>query len=419
MPISKRFLTWMSGGAAAGMLLAALPVTPAAAAQVVPRELFGQHVARISSGAPAGLQAGSVRLWDANVGWRDLEPTGDDQYNWAPLDAALANAAAIGAREVLYTAGVTPAWAAATPSSRGLYGPGTSSHPKSDALYVDFVTDLLAHAKSIGRPITAVQIWNEANLPDFYAGTPTQMANLTRAAAPAIRAAGARVVAASTTVRSSGPTKTWGKNYGKAMRAVGWPVDVVAGHFYPPAKEGPATRVKYIKVLKKYYKKYGAGKKPIWDTEMNYGDTRGYMKVKRVYTGPVAATYVARTFIDSMRYGINRVFWYGWDIHVLGTDMTTRPGGVDLTAGGRAFLEVQGWMAGNTWYGCKVKGKVTTCRLSTPSGQRQSIVYASKNVSYKIPAGATAVKNLAGGSTAVSGGQRMTLTAQPMLLVGV
>ena len=47
------------------------------------------------------------------------------------------------------------------------------------------------------------------------------------------------------------------------------------------------------------------------------------MKVKRQYTGATAATYVARTYIDSMRYGVYRVFWYGWDINVLGTDMTS------------------------------------------------------------------------------------------------
>lgn len=413
----NRRMRWAGGAAAAGMILAALPAAPAAAAQVVPVTLFGQHVSRITAGVPAGLSAGSLRLWDSGTGWRDLEPA-DNSYNWGPLDAALRNAKAMGVGDILYTVGNTPVWAASSTSSKGaLYGPGSNSHPKDNQLYIDFVRELLAHAKSIGVPITAVQIWNEANLPDFYDGTPAKMAQLTKDAAPTIRAGGAIVVAASTTVRSKGPTKDWGKYYGKAMRAVGWPVDAVAGHFYPPAKEGPNTRVKYIKVLKKYYKKWGAGSKQMWDTEMNYGDTRSYMKVKRQYTGVTAATYVARTYIDSMRYGLARVYWYGWDIHILGTDLTTRPGGVEKTAGGEAFLQVQQWMVGNTWQGCKVKGKVTTCSLVTPSGKRQAIVYASKNVAYTLPAGTTAIKNLAGGSTGATGGQKVTLTAQPILLV--
>ena len=170
-------------------------------------------------------------------------------------------------------------------------------------------------------------MWNEANLKDFYLGTPAQMAQLTKDARAALNSvgSGAALVAASTTVRAKGPVGKFGKAYGAAMRKAGaWgAVNAVSAHFYPPAKEGPATRVSYIKTVKKYYKRYGAGRKPLWDTEMNYGDTRKYMKVKRQYTGATAATYVARTYIDSMRYGVYRVFWYGWDINVLGTDMTS------------------------------------------------------------------------------------------------
>ncbi|MGV1003223.1 MAG: hypothetical protein ACOYEV_00340 [Candidatus Nanopelagicales bacterium] len=413
----KMTLAALSGAAGLGLVVSGLPANPAMAAQTVPPALFGQHVSRIVSETPAGLHAGAIRLWDSGVAWRDLEPS-DNGYNWSKLDSALAHAKAIGVSEILYTMGGTPGWAATNPnSSGGLYGPGTNSTPKSSEIYVDFIRDLLAHSRSVGVPITAVQIWNEANLPDFYNGTPAQMAALTKAAAPTIRAGGATVVAASTTVRAGGPTKTWGKNYGKAMRAVGWPVDAVAGHFYPPATKGPATRVGYIKALKKYYKKWGAGSKPIWDTEMNYGDSRSYMQTKKQYEGATAATYVARTYIDSMRYNIKRVFWYGWDIAVLGTDMTTRPGMTEITAGGQAFLQVQKWMAGNTWYGCSVKGKVTKCSLSA-NGQRQAIVFASKTTSYKLPAGTSSIKNLSGGTSAGSAGQKITLTTQPILLVG-
>ena len=133
---------------------------------------------------------------------------------------------------------------------------------------------------------------------------------------------GAKLVAASTTVRAKGPVGRFGRAYGVAMRRVGWPVDAVSAHFYPPATAGPGTRVSYIKVMKRYYARYGAGRKPLWDTELNYGDRRARMPVKRVITGAAAATYVARTYIDSMRYGVARVFWFGWDFHILGTDMT-------------------------------------------------------------------------------------------------
>ena len=182
---------------------------------------------------------------------------------------------------------------------------------------------------------------------------------------------------------------------------------------------GPATRVSYIKTVKKYYKRYGAGRKPLWDTEMNFGDTRAYMKVKRQYTGTTAATYVARTFIDSMRYGVYRVFWYGWDINVLGTDMTSRA----LTAArprgaGPSSRPRTGW-SGKTWLGCKVKSKVTTCTLRAPNGTR-----ADDPLRLEVEV----VQGSGGGHPDPAprrlhhgGGSRcpdQTLTTQPVLFVG-
>lgn len=390
---------------------------PAQAAPTVPEALFGHHIRSISAGTPASLpKLGAVRLWDSGVSWREVE-VADNKYRWAKLDAAVRNARALGATEIMYTLGSTPRWAASDRNSKlALYGPGTNTHPRSDSLYTDYLKVL---AKRYRGQITSYQVWNEANLHEFYLGTPTQMARLTKKARAALRSVdpGAKLVAASTTVRAKGPVGKFGKAYGKAMRAVGWPVDVISGHFYPPAKDGPNTRVAYIKTIKRYYRKYGAGNKPLWDTEVNFGDTRPYMKVKVHNTGAKAATYVARTYIDSMRYGVSRVFWYGWDLHLMGTDMTSRTSN-EISAGGKAFLSTQSWMAGRKWLGCKVKSKVTTCRLRTSSGQNLSIRYASKTRAYRLPAGTTGIRRLDGSQSAASPGQTITLTSQPILVVG-
>jgi hypothetical protein len=410
----RRLLKVIIPATAAGLLATALPAGAASAAPTVPGPLFGQHVAGIASGAPSGLKMGAVRIWDSGVSWRDLEPE-QGKINLAPLKEAVANARDAGATEIMYTLGNTPLWAASVKSSsRALYGAGSNSHPANNSYYTDF---LKAVAKGVPG-ITAFQVWNEANLKDFYLGTPAQMAQLTKDARAALNSvgSGAALVAASTTVRAKGPVGKFGKAYGAAMRRAGaWgAVNAVSAHFYPPAKEGPATRVSYIKTVKKYYKRYGAGRKPLWDTEMNYGDMRKYMKVKRQYTGATAATYVARTYIDSMRYGVYRVFWYGWDINVLGTDMTR---GGSQTSGGKAFLEIQDWMVGKTWLGCKVKSSITTCTLRAPNGQKQTIRYASRAKSFTVPAGATEVRKLDGSTGPVSG-SKITLTTQPLLIKG-
>jgi hypothetical protein len=401
----------------AGLVAALVPVGAAHAARAIPDPLFGQHVAAIATQAPAGLagSVGAIRLWDAGVAWRDVE-IADDVYDWNALDAAVDNAHRLGATEVLYTLGSTPRWAAANPNSRyGLYGPGSNSHPRSDRLYLDY---LRAVAERYGPRITAYQVWNEANLRDFYLGTPDQMARLTKRARAVLRSVNPRatLVAASTTVRSKGPVGKWGRKYGAAMRRVGWPVDAVSAHFYPPATKGPGTRVAYIKRIKKYYKRYGAKRKPLWDTEMNYGDTRAYMRTKRTYTGAKAATYVARTYLDSMRYGVSRVFWYGWDIHVLGTDLTARDGSGTVTAGGLAFRTTQAWMAGGRWYGCRTRSRVTTCTIRQRDGSKVRIRYASRTKTYRVPRGTSAIEFLDGSVKQVSSGQRIRLSAQPVLM---
>ena len=411
----RRF-TMFVASLVAGVLIAT--VMPAMASAVtVPKPLFGQHVAQIRKVAPKTLtRLGAVRLWDSGVAWRQIE-IADNRYQWGALDRAVFNARKAGATEVLYVLGSTPVWAASNPRSKGaLYGRGSNTHPRTNKLYTDYLTALV---KRYGNRITSYQVWNEANLHEFYLGTPTQLARLTKEAKATLTRlkSRARLVAASTTVRAKGPVGKFGKAYGPAMRKVGWPVDVVSAHFYPPSTEGPATRVAYIKVIRKYYKKYGAGSKPLWDTEMSYGDTRKFMKTKKKsYTGATAATYVARTYIDSMRYGVSRVFWYGWDIHMLGTDMTTRDRRGAVTAGGRAYLATYDWMVGKSWLGCSTKSKVTTCTLRASNGKLSRIMWTSKkSATIKVPAGSVRQGYLNRAVRPVKPGQKVAITSQPVL----
>jgi len=401
----------------AGLLSGLVPASQAGAAQTVPRPMFGQHVNSLAGAAPSTLpRVGAIRLWDTGVSWRYVEYA-DNRYDWSKLDRAIDNARALGASEILYVLGNPPRWAASNPRSRGaLYGPGTNTHPRSNALYLDFVRALVDR---YGTRITAYQVWNEANLRDFYTGSPAQLATLTKQTRDLLRRINprAKLVAASTTVRAAGPYGPFAARYAQAMRAVRWPVDAVSAHLYPPALSGPDTRVAYIRAVKRFYARYGAGRKPLWDTEMNYGDTRSFARVKRQYRGPTAAAFVARTYIDSMRYGVQRVFWYGWVSHALGVDMTTRDGRYRLSTGGRAFLEIQDWMAGASWRGCTQRGALTTCTL-VRNGRIQSIRYATGSRTVVVPRRATRLERLDGTTTRVRPGQRIRLTSQPVLLVG-
>jgi len=211
---------------------------------------------------------------------------------------------------------------------------------------------------------------------------------------------------------------TFWKDFAKALKKAGWPVDAANVHPYSKKPDYLAKRAKIIAKTKAFYKKYGF-KGPIWDTEVNYGDRRGLGKGWKqvVYTGDKAAGMLARTYIDSMRTGVQRVFWYGWDSHILGLDTIDKKT-KQMTAAGVAFHIVEEWMVGNTWYGCKVRSKVRYCEMTTPAKAHTTIVYAtSKTRSFRAPAGVTAYQDLSGKITRISPRAKIKVSGVPILLI--
>jgi hypothetical protein len=367
------------------------------------------QVRSIGSAPPTNLRAGAVRLWDAKVSWRRVQPT-PTTFTWDVLDAAVANAKAIGATEITYTVGVVPMWAASN-LRPAIYGPGTAAHPTDDADYLRFVTAVAARYR--GR-ISSYELWNEPNLKDFYNGTPQQLAELVERAAAAIRAVdpAATIVAPSAVVGPAGPAdRGFFRQFARELERRGWPVDAVSVHLYVPADRGPDTRARYLRASQRWFADRGwTG--PMWDTETSYGDRREGAPIRRVYTGTTAATYVARTYIDSMRHGVPRVFWYGWEVDTFGIDLT-----VDgrRTPAGDAFLTISGWMAGARWHGCRTTGLVTTCAM-TRDGRRSQILYASRRSEVPLPSGTRSWESLDGTTTVAAPGDEITVHDAPVLV---
>lgn len=382
-------------------------------------ELFGTHVKAIAVPDQLPPRAGAVRLWDAGVSWRDLEPK-KGKVSWAALDEAVDRAEATGAADIMWVHGSTPRWAAQDPDATGIYGPGTASPPDEDA-YLDFLGRVAKRYK--GR-ITSYQVWNEANIRIFYQGTPVSMADLTLKARRVLKKADpkALLVGASTTVRASGPVKPWYGRYTAALAQRGWPVDVMAVHLYPLATQGVDERARYARMMRRFLADAG-WKGPVWDTEINYGDRRSFATEKVRVPQNRAAPWVARTYIDSLALGIDRVYWYSWDDHILGIDQIDLKTGEVLPAG-KAYLTVQEWFQGAYWQGCSgeikklsgAKGAVTTCRLATSDGRPARIVFTHGGSAKVIaPNGTQELCRLDGTCQAVSGG-KITVDATPVLL---
>jgi hypothetical protein len=356
--------------------LAAVPAqaapAPASAGGPVPDTAFGMHVPGISQGTDPSITYGSVRLWDAGVAWGQVEQK-SGKYWWNGLDAAISNANTQNVK-ILYVLGSTPKWAASN-TKQGTYpNKGAASMPSMKA-WKSWVT---AVTKRYADSIESYQIWNEANR------TPKQMAQLTNEAAKIIRKNDptAKIVAASSTVRLQSAYKKFFPAYLKELKKVGWPIDAVAVHLYPPSTGTPASRADYIAQVKADMAKakVPAGKE-LWDTEVNYGIAGPGSKYPDVnIEGPTAAAWVAQTYLDDIRLGVSRAYWYFWSPNSALVGIQTYDG----TLGAAGLQTVQNWLSGS-YFSC-ISGAVNTCQLGDYANP-QVIAWASTGSStFTVPA---------------------------------
>jgi hypothetical protein len=358
------------------------------------------------------LQVGSFRLWDTGTAWVDIEPQ-KGQYNWAALDAWVANSKKAGVTDLIYVFGTTPSWAVnpAYAKKKETKGPGFrgkgSTKPPVMSEFEAFATQVVTR---YAGSITSYEVWNEANLLSYWSGTPAQMAQMTKILHSVVQGvdSSATVVAASTTMRG-GKYKSFYIPYLKQLKSMGWPVEAFSVHLYPKTKGTPADRVKLINKYKADLRKVGAPAYEIWDTESNYG-LRGY----RIPSSKVAA-YVGQTFLDSKRLGISRTYWYTWapEIKYKGKPVLgiiTYTG----TNGTVALNEISSWISGTNASACKTSKKLVTCRFDS-SSVAQQIAWTTSGVSYlSVPQFATRACTLTQGCVSVSPGSRIKVGITPV-----
>jgi len=376
---------------------------PAMAADPVPATDFGLHIPGISTGTDPTTTYGAIRLWDSGVAWGQVNQA-KGKYWWNGLDAAIGNANTQGA-QILYVLGGTPTWAASNKKQGTYPNKGAASMPK----IADWKTWVKAVVQRYGASIESYQIWNEANLATMWKGTPKQMAQLTKEAYKIIKAGDptAKVVAASSTVRLTSSYNKFFPAYLKELKKLGTPVDAYAVHTYPAGPGTPATRAQLISTVQASLKKAGAPVKPLWDTEVNYGiagPSGG--DSHQTIDGAQAANWVADTYLDNQRLGVDRSYWYFWAPAnpLLGIQM------VDGTAGATGFQTVQGWLKDS--YASCTTGAVNVCNLT---GRYPAVVAWTDSGSgaFTVPDFATTMCDAMNSCTPVAPGSAITIGDGP------
>jgi polysaccharide biosynthesis protein PslG len=388
---------------AAPALAAPKPVSPL---------FFGMHDPLLST-TTAAVPYGALRVWDVKTTWADIEST-PGVFDFHHLDSVVAKARLRGAK-VMVVLGATPGWAATDPLavSASWLPPGSSSPPLDDAHWIRFVQRV---AQRYRGAVESYQIWNEASLPVFWRGTPRRLALMTQEARRAIRRFDRRALVVSTPMLPRQPTwSTWSRAYLAALGKRHWPVDVFAIHSYTRDKHSnPRGRVAAIRKMKGVLSSAKVPARPVWDTEANYANNDfQYQKLD----GQQAADWVARVYLDSLRLGITRTYWYALDAPVGHLGVTLAPG----TAALRGYTSVRHWLLGRTFEGCRVtrakhpKARVTTCRLAHRA--RSTYVVWSSRRPARLPAATRASHRVCGlltGCARVT--KRTRVTTSPVLL---
>jgi len=388
--------------------LATVPAANAAnssAGGPISQTSFGMHVPSIAAGADPTVAYGSIRLWDSGVAWGQVEQK-DNKFWWDGLDRAIGSSNTQNVK-ILYVLGSSPTWAASN-TKQGTYpNKGAASMPNLKA-WKGWVQAVCAR---YGDSIESYQIWNEANLTTFWQGTPKQMAQLTNEAYKIIRSCDptAKVVAASSTVRLQSAYKKFFPAYLSELKKLKWPIDAVAVHLYPASTGTPGTRAGYITQVQADMKKAKVpATKELWDTEINYGIAGpGSKYPDQNINGSQAAAWTAQTYLDDVRLGVARAYWYFWapQTNLVGIQMNTG------SPGASGYQLVNEWLNGK-YYTCQ-SGSVNTCALGNYA-QPQVIAWASSGSgTFTVPANVTRACDAMGNCIPAQAGATVTIGSMP------
>jgi hypothetical protein len=396
---------------------AAAAARPAAAPAVrgsrPPASYFGMHYGPIGQPGlfPDSSAIGTVRLWDTGTTWHQLQPRKGNSWRWDTLDTAVTNALAHNS-SVLYVLGSAPRWAA----KYGKAGYNHASPPRSDKQWVAYVRAVATRYK--GR-IRAYEVWNEANLDSFWDGSTPRLVRLASLAYRTIKKVDRRAIVTSPSITLRGGNgKRWMPVYARlgGLRFA----DVINVHMYPEASAAPEESIVLLERFRAAMRRVPGGRKPIWNTEINYGMRRHLPGVPTIgvpMTLDKQLAYVLRTYLLGWSNGIRRTYWYDWSsAPLLGIKMVDRHG--QTSAAGLAFSRIRQWMSGRV-APCRSTGGrygLYTCTIDYGQGLRGRVQWSpGHRTTVRAPRGTTGMVNTRGTVRTLKGGARVRLGEAPVL----
>jgi len=348
---------------------------------VVTLEYFGLHIHRADNGTAWPKSSfGSWRLWDAYVQWTHLQPT-KETWNFTKLDLDVAMAK-INKVSILLPLGLSPQWASSRPNEESGYGRGNAAEPTS-------IEDWRSYVRTVGirykNRINAYEIWNEPNDKVFFSGTTSKLVELTCVAYLTLKAIDASIIVVS-------PAYTGEENIGKLEEFLamggGKCIDVVSYHLYVTPSP-PEAIPSLVERIRQAMKRQGLEHLPLWNTETGWeikntdGTPEGKPSDYWLRVGSEqSAAFVARAFLLSSAYGVDRFYWYAWDSKAMGL---IEPTARTIKPGGAAIGILSKWLVGGQRPICSETNRIWLCNLSGRPSERRVVIWSRDSSELYVP----------------------------------
>ncbi len=117
----------------------------------------------------------------------------------------------------------------------------------------------------------------------------------------------------------------------------------MAVHLYPPAEDPPEAQVGLLEQAREVLAEHGVDL-PVWNTEINFGLLGG------PEPPPIPEerqrAFLMRTYLLNAGLGVERVYWYRWNIGRIANTYLTEEDLTTETLAGRSFDVVREWLEG-------------------------------------------------------------------------
>ena len=269
-----------------------------------------------------------------------------------------------------------------------------------------------------GNKYVQFQVWNEANVVQFWSGSQAQMALLTKTTRDALATTkSSKFLVAPALVTRAAFQRTWVDKF-YAQKVSGRPVadyvNAVSLQLYPLPTGKPEDSMAILAQDKKILAKYRVTK-PIWNTEVNYG-LNGPRDVAPLSSALQAAS-ISRTYLLNAANGVKRVYWYRWGNTTIANTRTTTANDVTLSAAGKAYAITRSWMVNAQMRTCARNAVGTwTCTITYSGGVRRVFWNPSRAVTVAVN-GATSHQLLDGTTRSYSARtMRLKVGASPVMI---